>query len=204
MIPKGEFLMLYVLSLSVDTILLLVFAALFAGFVLALWLSVSRAKKKGSIDDDLNPADSTDSKENPDTPETLAENADASDPADDPGTPDEAETLEDEEDTEELWTPPEPEAFPARVVDMRVVTGNVGGNKRPKTGVSFLVTFLTDDGKRTEYPVPEELYVTLDIDQTGTLVILNGGFFDFGAGDEYDPAAVEEFEKTFDPFSDTE
>lgn len=196
--------MLYVLSLSVDTILLLVFAALFAGFVLALWLSVSRAKKKGSIHDDLNPADSTDSKENPDTPETLAENADASDPADDPGTSDEAETLEDEEDTEELWTPPEPEAFPARVVDMRVVTGNVGGNKRPKTGVSFLVTFLTDDGKRTEYPVPEELYVTLDIDQTGTLVILNGGFFDFGAGDEYDPAAVEEFEKTFDPFSDTE
>ena len=196
--------MLYVLSLSVDTILLLVFAALFAGFVLALWLSVSRAKKKGSIDDDLNPADSTDSKENPDTPETLAENADASDPADDPGTSDEAETLEDEEDTEELWTPPEPEAFPARVVDMRVVTGNVGGNKRPKTGVSFLVTFLTDDGERTEYPVPEELYVTLDIDQTGTLVILNGGFFDFGAGDEYDPAAVEEFEKTFDPFSDTE
>ena len=196
--------MLYVLSLSVDTILLLVFAALFAGFVLALWLSVSRAKKKGSIDDDLNPADSTDSKENPDTPETLAENADASDPADDPGTSDEAETLEDEEDTEELWTPPEPEAFPARVVDMRVVTGNVGGNKRPQTGVSFLVTFLTDDGKRTEYPVPEELYVTLDIDQTGTLVILNGGFFDFGAGDEYDPAAVEEFEKTFDPFSDDE
>ena len=196
--------MLYVLSLSVDTILLLVFAALFAGFVLALWLSVSRAKKKGSIHDDLNPADSTDSKENPDTPETLAENADASDPADDPGTSDEAETLEDEEDTEELWTPPEPEAFPARVVDMRVVTGNVGGNKRPKTGVSFLVTFLTDDGKRTEYPVPEELYVTLDIDQTGTLVILNGGFFDFGAGDEYDPAAVEEFEKTFDPFSDDE
>ena len=196
--------MLYVLSLSVDTILLLVFAALFAGFVLALWLSVSRAKKKGSIHDDLNPADSTDSKENPDTPETLAENADASDPADDPGTSDEAETLEDEEDTEELWTPPEPEAFPARVVDMRVVTGNVGGNKRPKTGVSFLVTFLTDDGKRTEYPVPEELYVTLDIDHTGTLVILNGGFFDFGAGDEYDPAAVEEFEKTFDPFSDTE
>ena len=196
--------MLYVLSLSVDTILLLVFAALFAGFVLALWLSVSRAKKKGSIHDDLNPADSTDSKENPDTPEILAENADASDPADDPGTSDEAETLEDEEDTEELWTPPEPEAFPARVVDMRVVTGNVGGNKRPKTGVSFLVTFLTDDGKRTEYPVPEELYVTLDIDQTGTLVILNGGFFDFGAGDEYDPAAVEAFEKTFDPFSDTE
>jgi hypothetical protein len=120
--------------------------------------------------------------------------------------PEETETLEEntDTDTDESWMPPEPEAFPARIVDMRVVTGNVGGNKRPKTGVSFLVTFLTDDGKRTEYPVPEELYVTLDIDQTGTLVILNGGFFDFGAGDEYDPEAVEEFEKTFDPFSDDE
>ena len=120
----------------------------------------------------------------PEETETLAENADT--------------------DTDESWMPPEPEAFPARIVDMRVVTGNVGGNKRPKTGVSFLVTFLTDDGERTEYPVPEELYVTLDIDQTGTLVILNGGFFDFGAGDEYDPEAAEAFEKTFDPFSDTE
>ena len=92
---------------------------------------------------------------------------------------------------------PEPEAFPARIVDMRVVTGNVGGSKRPKTGMSFLVTFLTDDGARTEYPVPEELYVTLDVDQTGTLVLLNGGFFDFGAGDAYDADAVEAFEETF-------
>ena len=100
-------------------------------------------------------------------------------------------------DADEGWTPPEPEAFPARIVDMRVVTGNVGGSKRPKTGVSFLVTFLTDDGERTEYPVPEELYVTLDLDQTGTLVLLNGGFFDFGAGDAYDADAVEAFEETF-------
>jgi hypothetical protein len=80
---------------------------------------------------------------------------------------------------------------------MRVVTGNVGGSKRPKTGVSFLVTFLTDDGSRTEYPVPEELYVTLDVDQTGTLVLLNGGFFDFGAGDAYDEEAAEAFKETF-------
>ena len=196
--------MLYALSLPVDTILLLVFAALFVGFVLALWLSVSRAKKKGSIEDDLNPADSTDSAEKDDIPDVSDAADDPFDPSA-PSDPDGADDSEDEEeDTEELWTPPEPEAYPARIVDMRVVTGNVGGNKRPKTGVSFLVTFLTDDGKRTEYPVPEELYVTLDIDQTGTLVILNGGFFDFGAGDEYDPAAVEEFEKTFDPFSDDE
>ena len=76
------------------------------------------------------------------------------------------------------------EGISARVVDMRAVVGNVGGHKRPKTDTSFLVTFLTDDGERMEYPVPEELYVTLNIDQTGTLVILNDGFFDFGDGEE--------------------
>lgn len=161
--------------LTTDLIFTLIFAALLVGLVIFLAVSVSRSKKKGSDEDPL-----------PEETETLAENADT------------------DTDTDESWMPPEPEAFPARIVDMRVVTGNVGGNKRPKTGVSFLVTFLTDDGERTEYPVPEELYVTLDIDQTGTLVILNGGFFDFGAGDEYDPVAVEEFEKTFDPFSDDE
>lgn len=161
--------------LTTDLIFTLIFAALLVGLVIFLAVSVSRSKKKGSDVDPL-----------PEETETLAENADT------------------DTDTDEGWMPPEPEAFPARIVDVRVVTGNVGGNKRPKTGVSFLVTFLTDDGKRTEYPVPEELYVTLDIDQTGTLVILNGGFFDFGAGDEYDPEAVEEFEKTFDPFSDDE
>ena len=161
--------------LTTDLIFTLIFAALLVGLVIFLAVSVSRSKKKGSDVDPL-----------PEETETLEENTDT------------------DTDTDESWMPPEPEAFPARIVDMRVVTGNVGGNKRPKTGVSFLVTFLTDDGKRTEYPVPEELYITLDIDQTGTLVILNGGFFDFGAGDEYDPEAVEEFEKTFDPFSDDE
>jgi hypothetical protein len=161
--------------LTTDLIFTLIFAALLVGLVIFLAVSVSRSKKKGNDVDPL-----------PEETETLEENTDT------------------DTDTDESWMPPEPEAFPARIVDMRVVTGNVGGNKRPKTGVSFLVTFLTDDGERTEYPVPEELYVTLDIDQTGTLVILNGGFFDFGAGDEYDPEAVEEFEKTFDPFSDDE
>ena len=89
-----------------------------------------------------------------------------------------------DEETDDGFIPPEPIAYPARVVDMRVLLGNVGGHKRPKTGTSFLVTFLTDDGQRMEFPVPEELYVTLNVDQTGTLVILNEGFFDFGDGED--------------------
>ena len=88
------------------------------------------------------------------------------------------------DDSDDVWTPPEPVAYPARVVDMRAVIGNVGGHKRPKTDTSFLVTFLTDGGDRVEYPVPEELYITLDIDRTGTLIILNDGFFDFGDGED--------------------
>ena len=158
--------------LTTDLIFTLIFAALLVGLVIFLAVSVSRSKKKGTAEEDV-----------PEEAEIPEEDTEA-----DPDT---------DADADEGWTPPEPEAFPARIVDMRVVTGNVGGNKRPKTGVSFLVTFLTDDGKRTEYPVPEELYVTLDLDQTGTLVILNGGFFDFGAGDAYDADAVEAFEETF-------
>ena len=156
--------------LTTDLIFTLIFAALVVGFVIFLAISVSRSKKKGTDEEDV-----------PEEAEILEEDTEA-----DPDT-----------DADEDWTPPAPEAFPARIVDMRVVTGNVGGSKRPKTGVSFLVTFLTDDGARTEYPVPEELYVTLDVDQTGTLVLLNGGFFDFGAGDAYDADAVEAFEETF-------
>ena len=164
--------------LTTDLIFTLIFAALVVGFVIFLAISVSRSKKKGTAEEDV--------LEEAEIPEEDTEA--------DPDT---------DADADEGWTPPEPEAFPARIVDMRVVTGNVGGSKRPKTGVSFLVTFLTDDGSRTEYPVPEELYVTLDVDQTGTLVLLNGGFFDFGAGDAYDADAVEAFEETFGHAEDT-
>lgn len=111
-------------------------------------------------------------------------------------SPNENENITDDMDdsieSDDGWTPPEPEAFPARVVDMRAVVGNVGGHKRPKTGTSFLVTFLTDDGERMEYPVPEDLYVTLNIDQTGTLVVLNDGFFDFGDGEDMEETSDAE------------
>ena len=112
-----------------------------------------------------------------------ADQSEESNPEDTPDTEDTEDSGTDEE-TDDGFIPPEPIAYPARVVDMRVLLGNVGGHKRPKTGTSFLVTFLTDDGERMEFPVPEELYVTLNVDQTGTLVILNEGFFDFGDGED--------------------
>jgi hypothetical protein len=112
-----------------------------------------------------------------------ADQSEESNPEDTPDTEDTEDGGTDEE-TDDGFIPPEPIAYPARVVDMKVLLGNVGGHKRPKTGTSFLVTFLTDDGERMEFPVPEELYVTLNVDQTGTLVILNEGFFDFGDGED--------------------
>ena len=113
----------------------------------------------------------------------------SADPSEEPNTEDipdteDTEDGETDEETDDGFIPPEPVAYPARVVDMKVLLGNVGGHTRPKTGTSFLVTFLTDDGERMEFPVPEELYVTLNVDQTGTLVILNEGFFDFGDGED--------------------
>ena len=158
------------LSFDVDTLFILIFAAILIGLVVFLWLSVRAAKKSGK--DGESDADGEGAAPTLDTDPSDGEDA-LTDPDEDfDGDPDEA------------WVAPEPEAYPARVVDMRAVVGNAGGSKRPKTGVSFLVTFLLDDGKRIEYPVPEELYVTLNLDQTGTLVILNGGFFDFGDGEE--------------------
>jgi hypothetical protein len=116
-------------------------------------------------------------------PNQTADQSEESNPEDTPDTEDTEDGGTDEE-TDDGFIPPEPIAYPARVVDMKVLLGNVGGHKRPKTGTSFLVTFLTDDGERMEFPVPEELYVTLNVDQTGTLVILNEGFFDFGDGED--------------------
>jgi hypothetical protein len=148
------------LSIDTDTLFLLVFAAIFVGAVILLAVSVRRSKK----------AD--------DTPEDLSDEGVTSD------TETHADPFGTDEPSEDGWVAPEPVAYPARVVDMRVEIGNKGGSKRPKTGVSFLVTFLTDDGERMEYAVPEELYVTLNVDQTGTLVILNEDFFDFGDGED--------------------
>jgi hypothetical protein len=145
--------------LTVDLVFILVFAALLVGLVVFLAVSVRRAKKH---------------------PEEVGENTAEPDGGDD--IP--AEDLTEGDPADDAWIAPEPVAYPARVVDMRVELGNKGGSKRPKTGVSFLVTFLTDDGERMEYAVPEELYVTLNVDQTGTLVILNEGFFDFGDGED--------------------
>ena len=92
--------------LTTDLIFTILFALLCVGFVVFLAVCVSLSKKNADKATDLNAKSDTD--------ETVEDDLD-------PDT-----------DSDEDWTPPEPEAYPARIVDMRVVIGNVGGYQAPQ------------------------------------------------------------------------
>ena len=87
---------------------------------------------------------------------------------------------------EEVFSAPDPEpvAYPARVVSKRVEGAHVGGVKSPAYKVFFLVTFLTDSGETLEFSVDEDMFSSLCEHQTGTLITIDGNFFDFGDGEE--------------------
>ncbi len=48
----------------------------------------------------------------------------------------------------------------------------------------YYATFLLETGEEIEYKIPEELFFTLVEGEEGTLVTVNGNFFDFGSGEE--------------------
>ena len=48
----------------------------------------------------------------------------------------------------------------------------------------YFVTFVLEDGREVEYQIAQDLYEKLQTEQTGTLVLVNGNFFDFGDGEE--------------------
>ena len=75
------------------------------------------------------------------------------------------------------------EAVGARVIS-KDFESKVNGTKYVRHSSSFFVTFLTDDGEEKEFKVTRELFDRLYEDQTGTLVTVNGNFFDFGDGEE--------------------
>ena len=81
----------------------------------------------------------------------------------------------------------EPEAEPtsvdAVVVDKRIDEGYVGGNKLPNYTAVFILAFKTENGEIKEFSVAEEIYCRCYKKQKGTLVTLNGNFFDFGDGE---------------------
>lgn len=57
-----------------------------------------------------------------------------------------------------------------------------GGGKTASYKMTFEILFLTDNGKKLVFAVPEELYAEVSEGQSGLLVTVNGNFLDFGDG----------------------
>ena len=55
-----------------------------------------------------------------------------------------------------------------------------GGSKNPSYKMAFEVLFLTEDGKKMAFEVPEELYARVSEGQSGRLMTIGGNFLDFG------------------------
>lgn len=56
------------------------------------------------------------------------------------------------------------------------------GVKLPKLIEEYWVKILTEEGVETSYRVREDVYQRMEEGQEGTLVTVNGNFFDFGDG----------------------
>ncbi len=54
----------------------------------------------------------------------------------------------------------------------------------PAQKLECFVTFLTEDGESLEFQIREEIFDNIQDGQEGTLVTVNGNFFDFGDGEE--------------------
>ena len=56
------------------------------------------------------------------------------------------------------------------------------GVKLPKLVEEYSIRLLTEEGEERHYRVREEVYSRIEKGQKGTLVTVNGNFFDFGDG----------------------
>ena len=71
------------------------------------------------------------------------------------------------------------------------------GVKLSRMVEEYWINIITEDGKETGYQVRQELYEKIEEGQEGTLVTVNGNFFDFGdgvdvVGEEETPETIEE------------
>ena len=59
----------------------------------------------------------------------------------------------------------------------------------------YYATFRLETGEEIEYKISEELFFTLTEGEEGTLVTVNGNFFDFGSGEEIAEMNAEAIEE---------
>ena len=72
----------------------------------------------------------------------------------------------------------------ARVLQKKINHYYYKGLNLPKNESSFVLVFETEEGETEEYPVPQEFFMQTEEGQEGTLVTINGMFFDFGEGQD--------------------
>ena len=79
---------------------------------------------------------------------------------------------------EEEFREPETLEFHATVIDMNCQTRTVG-IKQPKVIKEFFIFFKDDCGKTFKIPVPEDMYDGFEINQKGSLTLVNGELYGF-------------------------
>jgi hypothetical protein len=93
---------------------------------------------------------------------------------------------------------PEYKFFHAKVIGARKYVYNKFAWSMPMLPAQvdeYYATFRLETGEEIEYKISEELFFTLTEGEEGTLVTVNGNFFDFGSGEEMSDMNVETLEE---------
>ncbi len=81
---------------------------------------------------------------------------------------------------------PTTEFFEASVKSKRIYKRFVGEVRMQHAVYEYFVTFALKNSEELEYEVGQELYEQIEEGQSGTLVLISGGFFSFGDGEDVD------------------
>ena len=104
----------------------------------------------------------------------------------------EKERLRRQKVEEEYEKEPEYEFHQARVVERKKLV-YYAGVKMPQQVVECKVSFCLENGEIITYQIRGDIFDKIEDNQQGTLVTVNGNFFDFGDGEdietEYQPQA---------------
>ena len=79
---------------------------------------------------------------------------------------------------------PKVDFFDAKVLKKRMHVYYESEINIPLSKTEYWITFQYKEGKEKEFMVPQELFEKTEEGQDGTLVVVNGQFFDFGDGEE--------------------
>ena len=94
-------------------------------------------------------------------------------------------------------TPPEYIFKQAKITAMRnyvYYQTTMGFPQLPQKVDEYYVTFLNEDGEEKEYRVSQEFFYNIVKGEEGTLITVNGNFFDFGDGVDVVDGELEQVE----------